>query len=136
MRAVYFFGLLFVAGCETTPQRTYADVLREMPEPTTAQELSAQCGWIRGEIARMNSLSRAATTSQYAGYFQAASAQNIAMLEQKAADIQCGAAFGATAPVGQKAKPNTDACINECVRITGADKLACFKTCTDHQERN
>jgi hypothetical protein len=86
-----------------------------------------ECGQIRAEIARQQSLAQmsgaASTTPMMAMGFQAVARKKIATLESRAADLQCTAAFSSTvAPTGQ----SFDQCFERCQQLTTRTKEQCF----------
>lgn len=125
MKAVIFVFLVLavVLGCANEP--TYTAQLEARPHPTGALKIQKECGWIRGEIARMHSLAVAATTSTYAVYFQAVAAQNIAALETRADILNCTAAFSQKLHLPSKIQQ----CIDACKTNTDRPSRQCFDIC-------
>lgn len=123
MRASIILLAMSLCACATEP--SYRDSVMNRPVPTGEADVSKECAWIRSEIARMNSLAAASTMSQFALAFQAQARNNIAVLETRAAEVQCLASFAATKPE----TPKIIQCIDACKANTDRGSAACFDSC-------
>lgn len=122
-----FFCVVFLTACETTP--SYDEQINQRALPSSAQDLEQECSWVRGEIARMHSVSSAAATSQYALAFQAKARRNIASLESRAANIGCRSAFSSQSNQRINNVSKIQQCINACIKNTEHTKEICFDLC-------
>lgn len=118
---------LMIASCATQPR--YADQVLGRPLPTTTEAKAGECGWLRGEIARQQSIAGVgtamATTPVMAAAYQAQARQNIAALETRASRVGCEAAFRSDTP-----PRSMDACIADCKRLTSRTPEQCFDSCS------
>lgn len=133
MRTLAVIGLLMVClnSCaHDTASRgtTYAEQISQRPLPTTEQGVAQECGWIRSEIARMQSLGQlAAGRALMVGVVMARN--NIATLESRAANLRCGAAFSSPHVIEQKQSSRIDDCIRACKENTSRTSEECFDSC-------
>ena len=99
--------------------------------PTTAAGVSAECGWIRQEMARQRgiygSLGALGLNSQNQAIARTGIQGNMASLETRAANVGCPAAFreGAAANAGT----GFDECYNKCKQLTTRTNDQCFDAC-------
>jgi hypothetical protein len=125
--------IAILAAC--AHQSSYAEQVADRPMPQTEQERQEECGFLRSEIARQETLGQVggtmATTPLMTVAVQAKARNNIATLESRAAEVQCTAAFSnvpvSSAPVSTK--PNFDECFSHCRKYTDRTKEQCFDTC-------
>ena len=123
---------LVISGCAPAP--TYDEVLFARPVPQTQTDITNECRWLRGEIARqqatMNNYSGQSSSSQHGINLGAIYAQvapgRIASLESRASEVGCRSAFTNTA----NAQPSEiQQCISACKTNTAPSSKACFNTC-------
>lgn len=127
---LFIFLIFFLVGCATHDEPTYVEQLAQRPYPATQQGTQSECTWIRSEIARMQNLSAALTTSRYALIAQMAARNNISALESRAANLKCGAAFSTTHIIEkQKTTSSIDKCITACKENTNRTSEQCFDAC-------
>ena len=109
---------------------SYAEQLASRPIPQTDVEQQSECAFIRGEIARMQSLAQGcsafARNRMEVAICQAPARDNIAALESRAANIQCSAAFSNSQG---KREASFDQCFERCQRLTDRTKEQCFDSC-------
>lgn len=115
-------ALVIASGCASEP--TYIDHINAIVVPTDDANRQKFCSWVRSEIARQQSMPVSMASPQMRPYFEVTKGQNVAALEQKASEAQCGAAF-LTAPA---AKPLNE-CFNLCKKATGRTDAECFDQC-------
>lgn len=117
-----------LAGCATGP--TYSESVNSRAIPTTDEDKRSECGWIRGEMARMRGVAAVggamATSPLMAAAYQAAAQRNLAGLETRAANVGCYAAFRTDSPA---AKPAIAACVETCQKATSRTSEQCFDAC-------
>ncbi len=112
-------------GCASQP--TYLDQLAAKPMPVGEAQVRSECGWIRSEIARMQSIS-ATAYGQYAMLFQAMARNNIAGLESRAANVGCAAAFSSQ-PLPTNTVSPIQQCVATCKANTSRTPEQCFDSC-------
>lgn len=112
-------------GCASQP--TYLDQLAAKPMPVGEAQVRSECGWIRSEIARMQSIS-ATASGQYAMVFQAMARNNIAGLESRAANVGCAAAFS-NQPLPTSTSNPIQQCVAACKENTSRTAEQCFDSC-------
>ena len=112
-------------GCASEP--TYLDQLSAKPMPTGEAQVRSECGWIRSEIARMQSIS-ATVSGQDAMVFQAMARNNIAGLESRAANVGCIAAFSSQSLPTIVVSP-IQQCVATCKANTSRTPEQCFDSC-------
>ena len=123
-----FLVTFFLVSCAHQP--SYVEKLSQRSYPTNQQAIDGECGWIRNEIARMNSVSAMSINSQYALAFQAMGRNNIAALESRAANLKCGAAFSTTHIIEKQGSTSSiDECIKACKENTNRTSEECFDDC-------
>ena len=126
--------LLSLSACESTP--TYQEQLNMRSLPQNMEQTKAECGWIRGEISRQNSLinqySGVPTSNQYGINLGAIYAQqapkNIASLETRASNINCRSAFSSQPATTIKSN-SIQQCITACKENTSRTAEMCFDSC-------
>ncbi|WP_315809460.1 hypothetical protein [Pseudomonas sp. C9-3] len=117
-------------GCETGP--TYRQQIENRPLPVTAEEKQKECSMLRSEIARINTAPVYIPPGPNAGLFMIAAQQraadSIAVVENRAAAVQCTAAFS---NVVTTSSPPVDinACITACKANTSRSPEQCFDSC-------
>ena len=116
------FTVLAVTGCATPP--SYQEQIAAIQIPQDEAERQRLCGDLRNEIARMQAAPMQMATPNMAPYFRMVQAQNIAVLEQKASEVGCNAAFG-----GSIGKPPMAECIKLCKTNTSRSDEQCFDAC-------
>ncbi len=122
-------GIVFLlSGCATS-QQSYQDNLNARPVPQTNQDKQKECSFIRQEIVRMELLYQDSTTKKSMGrYYMMVASQNIASLESRASQIQCGAAFSSTV-VSNGDGSSINECIEACKKNTNRSSTQCFDRC-------
>ena len=132
---------LFVifTGCATS-QPSYKEKINARPIPHTTQEKQKECSYIRGEIARMKTLYRQGETqdkrpapkgmyvANFGSLFMEIATKNIATLESRAAQIQCGAAFSSVVS-SSNGGSSIHECIEACKENTNRTSTQCFDRC-------
>jgi hypothetical protein len=123
--------IVILAGCSNQPTQDYADSVLNRPMPTSDNQKMQECTWIRGEIARQQSIGAIApmqASSPMMGMvFRAKAQQNVAALESRAANIQCNAAFS-NAPA-TTTPTSFESCFARCKQYTERTKEQCFDSC-------
>jgi uncharacterized lipoprotein YajG len=117
--------IFLLYGCDTTPRKSFEQQVAEIPAPTTDEEKQKVCKSLRSEIARQNNIAAFMSTGQYAMLARASAADNIAILESRASDFQCNAAFGSSVSAPSPIK----ACISACKENTSRSPEQCFEAC-------
>lgn len=117
---------LLLSGCESQPN--YRERVSMRPLPVTLQELDKECLWLRGEIARMQSLPSLAS-AQNKNMFTIIASGNVATLEARAAKIGCRAAFSSQGNQFTNSKSKIDQCIDACLHNTDRNSEQCFVAC-------
>jgi len=135
--SVLSFLLILFTGCATTSQPSYQESLNARPTPQTKQDKQKECSFLRQEIARMQSLQQQGAIQmkicnpQYGlcmgRLIMAKAVRNIASLESRASQIQCGAAFSST--VVSSNKSSISECIEACKKNTNRTSTQCFDRC-------
>lgn len=123
------FVFASLAGCETQSQQNSFATLVSRPLPASDADRDRECASINAEIARMRTLSAASAGSQFALAFQAKAQQNIAYLDSRSAQIQCNVIRVAPSSPAVPVLPSSDACFEQCRRLTDRTKEACFDAC-------
>lgn len=115
-----------LSGCAQKP--SYAESLSLRPKPTSAQEMQSECGWIRQEMVRMQTMGDYASGIMNPMLAKAIAQKNIASLEARAANIGCRSAFSSVV-VEMQGSGNIGACISACLEHTGRTSEQCFDSC-------
>jgi hypothetical protein len=118
---------LLLSGCAAQP--SYRDQVLGRPAPSSETERRAECEDLRVEVARQQSLAAYGATMgapMMAAAYQAAARQNIAIVEARAANIGCRAAFQSVAP---STRLSFDQCMEKCSEFTKKTREECFDTC-------
>jgi hypothetical protein len=120
-------SMLAASGCAHGNDQSYVEQLSAMPMPVGEAQVRSECGRIRSEIARMQSIS-ASATGQFALVFQAMARNNIAGLESRAANIGCASAFSSQPVPASSASP-IQQCVAACKANTSRTSEQCFDSC-------
>lgn len=129
--------VLMLAGCENTPSEpapTYAEHLASLATPKNESERQQACSYLRSEIARIQNeadfmsahFSQAGTPLQanMAMFAQNSARSNTALIEAKAAEFRCSAAFAERLP-----QSGIEACVATCKANTSRTSEQCFDSC-------
>lgn len=127
MKVGGLFLAVLLVGCASSP--TYEESLASRPMPQNQDSMQAECGWIRSEIARMESVSAASVGSQFALAFQAKARKNVAALEARASNIGCSAAFSSVISPKLESSSPIQQCIDACISNTNRSTEVCFDQC-------
>ncbi len=128
MKTYIFILVLSILFFSCAHKLSYIERLSQRPLPTDEQSKSQECGWIRSEIARMQSRIAYLATTKYHG-LQAKARKNIAALNSHAADVRCRAAFSDTHIIEKNNSPSIDECIKACKENTNRTSEQCFDAC-------
>lgn len=144
---VFAAATLLLVGCATPPQEPdpprYWDLPTSRVLPETEGERATECGRIRDEMARVQSIAQAvgaravaaprqsgpfqtfsyaqATGPAMAAAIQAKAARSLAHLETRAAEVGCRAAFSDA--------PDLRWCVTQCQDLTSRTAEQCFDVC-------
>lgn len=129
MYPIIIFILLISFGCATEQSVSYWDLPTTHRPPANEKELHEECLRIRQEIIRQQVLA-----SMVKGYLANAArikaAQNIAWLENRAAEIGCPGAFTGGV-IHHKSGLSFDECFKKCKELTGFTNEQCFEKCKE-----
>jgi hypothetical protein len=120
-------SIFAASGCAHVHEESYLEQLAERPLPVGEAQVRSECGWIRSEIARMQSIS-ASASGQFALVFQAMARNNIAGLESRAANVRCASAFSSQPLPASSASP-IQQCVAACKANTSRTSEQCFDSC-------
>jgi hypothetical protein len=130
--AAMLCAVLALGGCAhpKAPPSDY-DVVLKQPKPTTDEARRQECSWIQTQLARQKTLATyvASTASfpELALQHQAAAQRNMAVLESRAANINCAAAL--PVPASGQGGLSFDACFARCKQYTERSNEQCFDAC-------
>lgn len=125
-RVLLLCGLL-TSCAQSPPQPTFAEQVARIPPPTSDEDRQRKCAALRSEIARQQNIAMAGTVQlqpMYAAVVQGSARNNIAILESRASDFGCSAAFGE-----RPQQTNIEGCIAACKANTGRTPEQCFDAC-------
>ncbi|MGP8012854.1 MAG: hypothetical protein ACLPP9_00480 [Smithella sp.] len=136
-RGVIFCVIIFI-GCahsqspeqgspEQIAMQKYAEKISQIQPPASEKDRQRKCSYLRSEIARQQNLAMMARERfdvVHATIAQAMARDNIALLESKASDFGCAAAFG-----NRPEKSKIESCIDACKENTNKTSEQCFDAC-------
>lgn len=126
--------VLFLFGCATDESAktvSYWDLPTSHLTPANEKELHEECLRIRQEIARQQALPSLIKGSFFdPNVIRAIAAQNIARLENRAAEIGCPGAFSGGV-IRHKSDLSFDECFKKCKELTGFTNEQCFEKCKE-----
>jgi len=126
--AALFITLLTLGGCASEPKQSYTDRIAQIPAPTNEAERQSKCTWLRSEIARQQNMAAYAASQVQGTYALAAQMQtrnNIAVVESRASDFGCYAAFSGSRPEAS----SISSCVAACKENTSRTPEQCFDSC-------
>lgn len=137
MRRTVYWGcllsiMLLCAYQNQNRRPSYEQSVLNRPMPQTDQDRQQECAWIRGEIARQESLAQVGTTTatspMVAVAFQSIARNHVAALNSRASNIKCTAAFS-NAPAAPPSGQGFYQCFARCQQLTTRTKDQCFDAC-------
>jgi len=134
IRAVAAFALILpLLGCVHDNSPSFAEAVLNRPMPADDDARMRECTWIRSEIARQQGLAGVgatiATSPLQAVAYQSIAQQHIAVLESRASNVRCTAAFSNAPAAPVPTKQSFDQCFARCLQYTDRTKDQCFDTC-------
>lgn len=121
-------AFLILGGCASEPKQSYADRIAQIPAPANEEERQNKCSWLRSEIARQQNIAVYGATQMQGAYALAAQMQtrnNIAVVESRASDFGCYAAFSGSRPQAS----SISSCVATCKENTSRTPEQCFDSC-------
>jgi hypothetical protein len=130
--AAMFCMVLGLGACaHPKPPPSDYDVVLKQPKPMTDEARRQECSWIQTQLARQKTLATyVATTASFpelALQHQAATQRNMAVLESRAASINCAAALPSVPATAGGL--SFDACFARCKQYTERSNEQCFDAC-------
>lgn len=126
-------ALFVLSGC--APKPSYAEQLNQRPMPITEQEKQLECSFVRQKIAaEQNNIYLLSTQRCMPNqlcmipFAIAESNKHIALLEDRASQIECNAAFSSVKVVSVGGKSIKE-CVETCKANTSRSSTECFDVC-------
>ena len=128
--------LVALCGCASKPPASDYDPVLARPTPATYDAQQQECAWIETALARQRSQAQyvalTAATPMMAIANQDAAQRNMAVLESRAAKINCRPAIGfptSAFPSSGQSRLSFDECFARCRQYTGRSNEQCFDAC-------